>query len=250
MPDTFIPLSEVEWVEQLVCDRYKVKIPKFLASAHLWWGDWEKERFRSMEENLKRGNVLFDVGSEIGWQSAIYAQFVGPENMVLIEPCPELWPHIKATWKANGHENPRSTVIGFLSDKIYDPQNGFKGEHRGWIPQANREKILANTKFYHIDENSEDIGQSSLDWLVDISGVIPSAITIDVEGAELKVLQGARRILEDQKPLVWLSLHEGFVNRPGVDPKNDDVHALMASLGYAGEKLGVDHEEHWLFRPR
>lgn len=65
MPDTFIPLSEVEWVEQLVCDRYKVKIPKFLADYNQWWGDWEKERFRSMEENLKRGDILFDVGAEI-----------------------------------------------------------------------------------------------------------------------------------------------------------------------------------------
>jgi len=247
MPDVFTPLSQVQFVEQLVCDRYRVKIPKFLAEAHQWWPTWEKERFASMEKELRQGDVLFDIGAETGWQSAIYAQFVGAKNMVLIEPTAQNWPAIKATWEANGLENPKSTAIGFLSDR---DEHGelFIGEHRGWIKEAYAEELLTNTKFSHIDENGGTIGQATLDRFVEMSSICPNAITIDVEGFELAVLCGAKGILQFVRPLVWVSLHEGLT-RPGVNPKNEDVINFMAKQGYDGIKLGVDHEAHWIFRP-
>ena len=249
MPDTFIPLSEVEWVEQLVCDRYKVKIPKFLADYNQWWGDWEKERFRSMEENLKRGDILFDVGAEIGWQSAIYAQFVGAENMCLFEPCPELWPSIKSTWEMNGLSIPKLCTVGFLSDAGQMTNSWW---NNGWPPEGREEKLLTNTKFQHVDENPET-QQMRMDDLVACTKFvecIPCAITIDVEGWELAVLKGAEKTLREHRPLVWVSLHEGFVSRPGVDPKNIDVHDFMASCGYEHRHLGVDHESHEMYIPR
>ena len=246
MPDTFIPLSEVEWVEQLVCDRYKVKIPKFLADYNQWWGDWEKERFRSMEENLKQGDILFDVGTEIGWQSAIYAQFVGAQNMCLFEPCPELWPNIKATWEANSLPMPRIMAQDFVTDK---PRGTFTWNLGAWPPASESGMLLVNTKFQHLDENPEtDAGD--LDVFVKCQKITPDAITIDVEGWELSVLRSAERILQFRRPLVWVSLHEGWVNRPGVDPKDQDVLDFMQGLGYSAEKLGVDHESHVMFRPR
>jgi hypothetical protein len=112
MPDIFKPLSEVKFVEKLVCKKYRVKVPEFLEER--WIPDWEAERFASMRANLKEGDTLFDVGAEAGWISAIYAQFVGGGNMVLVEPCAELWPSIKATWEANELGIPRLTACGFF----------------------------------------------------------------------------------------------------------------------------------------
>jgi hypothetical protein len=63
-----------------VGDRYTVKMPEHIADP-VNWEHWEKERCLSMETNLRKGDILFDIGSETGWASAIYARFVGPENM-------------------------------------------------------------------------------------------------------------------------------------------------------------------------
>jgi FkbM family methyltransferase len=248
MPDTFVPRSEVEWVEQLVCDRYKVKIPKFLADYNQWWGDWEKVRFASMEANLKKGDVLYDIGSENGWVSAIYAQFVGAENMCLFEPCAELWPNIKETWYANDLPIPLLAAPGFLSDIGKGSFGFWSGQ---WPGVANAASLLANTKFQHLDENPET-PSAAMDDLVDMLGsrFTPDAITIDVEGAELSVLQGAQHTLEDARPLVWVSLHQGYVNRPGVHILDQDVFNFMNAMGYENEFLGADHERHIFFRPR
>lgn len=252
MPDVFKPLAEVEWVEQLVCDRYKVKIPTFLANAHDWWGSWEKERFASMEQNLKYGDILFDIGAETGWISAIYAQFVGAENMCLFEPTPEVWPAIRATWLKNYMLYPKSTCCALVSDtdrdnvtlriELDDPVPGH------WPSAAYGESLLENVKYNHIDEDWERRPQITLDSFVGLTNIEPRGITIDVEGAELLVLLGAKQTLQTLRPLVWVSLHEGLT-RPGVNPKNDDVINFMARQGYDGTLLATDHEAHWLFRP-
>jgi FkbM family methyltransferase len=251
MPDFFKPLSEVEWVEQLVCDRYKVKIPKFLADYHNWWGWWEKSRFASMEENLRQGELLFDVGSEVGWISAIYAQFVGAGNMALFEPVPENWRNLKATWERNGLTIPRLTACGLLSN---EEKLSFVCNDRAWPAEADGELLIESVKYRHIDENSHNSPQTTIDRLVEhgafVGGLRPKALTVDVEGAELIVLKGAENTLKEIRPLVWVSLHEGWVNRPGVEPKNKDVHEFMNSLGYDAKLLGVDHEEHVFYTPR
>ena len=82
MPDTFEDVATLEFVEKLVNGKYPVKVPKFL-DHHQWWGNWERERFNSMEELLKPGMVFYDVGAFDGWQDVILSRFVGGGQMPL-----------------------------------------------------------------------------------------------------------------------------------------------------------------------
>jgi FkbM family methyltransferase len=199
-----------------------------------------------MEENLKRGDLLFDVGAEIGWISSIYAQFVGGENMCLFEPCIELCPSILGTWKESGIETPKCCTLAFVGDteqQIAVPHHGC------WPDEAKAGQILTNTKFRHINEDGNDIPRVTLDAFIARTGYKPNAVTIDVEGAELMVLRGAERMLRELRPLVWVSIHEEAVTeRYQQDPKQ--IYALMESCGYDGTNLGFDHEAHWMFKPR
>jgi predicted nucleic acid-binding protein len=45
------------------------------------------------------------------------------------------------------------------------------------------------------------------------TNIIPSLIKIDVEGAELNVLQGSQNILEKYKPKIILEIHEDFLRK-------------------------------------
>jgi FkbM family methyltransferase len=251
MPDTFKPISEVQWVEKLVAGRYKVKVPDWM-NQYDYWPDWEVARFRSMEELLALGDVLFDVGSETGWISAIYAQFVGAEGMCLFEPTPELWPAIRATWKENGLATPRSTCCALVSDADVHADllaTSLMAVDHGWPAPSERTFLLENVKYNHINEDCHRRPQITLDKFVEISGIEPDAITIDVEGAEYHVLRGAEQTIRRCRPIIWVSVHDQFmVDRYKVWPSM--LRLFMESCNYQGNFLAEDHESHYCYVPR
>ena len=65
------------------------------------------------------------------------------------------------------------------------------------------------------------------------------------------VLRGARRILFEQRPLVWVSIHTDEI---WMDEQYDrvgeaDVDSFMANFGYVGTRLALDHELHKFYVP-
>jgi FkbM family methyltransferase len=247
MPDTFEDVATLEFVEKLVNGKYPVKVPKFL-DHHQWWGNWETARFNSMEELLKPGMVLLDVGAFDGWQDVILSRFVGGgQNMVLIEPVAENWANIKATWEANGVEVPRATYMGLISPETWTVRKPGPILHKSeWPEGPHYSQAISVTKFKHIAEHLESTSATSLKYFAYLSG-IPDAINIDVEGAELLVLESGFNLLREFSPLIWVSIHPEFM-KARYNTDDAAVHEFMAECGYKGTFLGTDHEQHWIFR--
>jgi len=249
--DIYVPEEVTEWVEWNV-GGFPVVAPKFLAERHER-STWEVERFASMQQHLKSGMTLFDVGAEQGYMSAIYARFVGGENMVLFEPVPQSWVNIRTIWEHNGLPLPKGTYCGFVGNKSVKPElaqvdyaTGFK---KGWPVPAWGDHLLDATKFRYLDEHQHSTTTTTLDdWALE-NKIAPDAITIDIEGFEVAALQGAEYLLHRYHPLVWVSVHpEMMANRVGTNPQM--VHDIMANAGYVSTHLATDHEEHWFYEPR
>lgn len=232
------PPPESQWI-------YRIMLPSWLAKWDVF-ANWEKERFASMAAELRTGDVLFDIGTEIGWQSIIYAGFVGAANMVLIEPTAEFWPNIKNTWQRNFPTTPPlACYFGLISDKS---TSKFVLD-KGLFPAEAEGKLVEKLSYRYIHEHGYMMPQIKLDDYVKLTGIQPDALTMDTEGAELLILQGAEKTLKDRDLKVWVSIHpELGLKDYGYEP--EAIHKFMADCGYAGVHLATDHEEHWYFRKR
>lgn len=212
---------------------------------------WEHERLASMQAHLRGGMVLYDIGAEHGWLSAVYGSFAGRGNMVLVEPSPEMWVNIRKTWEFNGFRRPLACVqmfCGATSDALL-PASTIAGM---WPECSSNWQYDPETPgmAYRLigDGGTVPIGTTTVDAIASETARPPDAITIDVEGYELAVLRGAQHTLEQGRPLVWVSVHEDLMMKHcGHMPA--ELLDYMSAMGYTAEYLDTDHEAHFYFRP-
>lgn len=242
---------------------WELNLPAHRAAREQW--PWhEKPRLESMHANLRPGDVVVDVGAEQGDQSALYARWVAggapheteydgagrivldvvgeaPGGVVLVEPNPVQWPCIRAVFEANDLVPPLMTFPGFLSD-----HDDF------------REEVVVHDWPLGVDPS--DCGENTVMFLEDERGGFPvatldsldvfltqdvDAVSIDVEGYEITVLDGAFTLLRHRKPLVWVSIHPQLLRDRG--NTWHDVLDVMSVHGYEVELLAEDHELHAFF---
>lgn len=240
----------VEMIKTRLNGRYDLILPKHRSLRPEWTTGWEVERIDSMVDNLKEGDVVFDIGSEEGDISGLLAQKVGngPDGgVVLFEPNPRVWPNAKAIWEANDLKKPLGCYVGFASNVVDESPGVHVIGADGW-PKCAGGKVIGDHGFRHLAQETSTTPQITLDEYCFRTAVYPDLITMDVEGAEFDVLRGAEVLLRDMRPKVYVSVHPEFMkDMYGCGP--EDLYRFMDGLGYEKECLAIDHEEHWKFMP-
>lgn len=234
-----------------VNDRWPVLLPEHRARRPEW--PWhESHRFEAMHTALPAGAVLWDVGAELGDHAAVYASWGC--RLVLIEPNPGAWPCLAATLEANGATG---AIDAWCWSFVADVETGELGPARfgttapPWPPSAVGE-CTDRAGMAHLSGRPDpdpypEQPVTTIDALVAAGAPAPYAMTIDVEGAELKVIRGAERTIAEHRPKIWLSVHPELLTGYGDDPA--EIQQVMTGHGYRGRLLAVDHEEHWEWMP-
>lgn len=229
-------------VPTLVNGRWELLLPAHRAARPEWpW--WEATRLAAMAHHIGPGDVVFDIGAEEGDFPALWASWGA--SVVLAEPNPRVWPNIRAVFDANDLEDPLFCWPGFIGDV---DDRGREPPATGWPLCANG-PVIGDHGFCQLGERP-DLPTASIDALV-IDGVqAPTVVTMDVEGSELHVLRGAREVIDEHRPKVFVSIHEAFMaHHYGLERGEEMVRNLMAGHGYSETYLCTDHEAHWLFLP-
>lgn len=224
--------------------RWTLKLPEHRHDRPQWpW--WEATRLAAMHHFISKmwftGKipVVFDIGAEEGDFPALYAQWGA--KVVMVEPNPKVWPNIKAIFEANTLK-PLATVQALASnEKVNDPT-----WQEDW-PTCAYGEVIGDHGFINLAE-AGDTPQVRVDDITqDI--ITPDVITIDTEGSELRVLEGAWETLSEHRPIVFVSVHEQFMKDmyPGDTPQALDDY--METLSYHKTYLGSDHEDHIMYHP-
>lgn len=229
--------------ETLINGRWSLKLPEHRAVSR--WDWWEKERLAYAWAIMRHGDVVWDVGAEEGDMSALWASWGA--QVVMLEPSPKAWPFARRTFEANGLK-PAGCFAGFASDvtDLHPDRQDVDAELDGVWPRCAFDEGVPEFGFRHLYEARTSTPQIRLD---DLEAPVPDVVTMDVEGGEYTVLLGAARILDEVRPIWLVSVHPEFL-RDSYGHTSDDVLAHFGLHGYETQLLAVDHEYHYLAKPR
>jgi len=233
----------IEMIKCVINGEFEIVLPKHRADRPDWYQEsgWEKPRLKSMHENLGKGDVMYYIGAEEGEMPAL-CQIWGAET-VLFEPNPKVWSHFPLLWEHNNLEMPIACIPGFASDKINDLTRIYYNE---WPPEANS-IISAAHGFKELQYEADKYGQITIDSLVYDHGVKPpTAISLDVEGSEWRVLGGAVKVMAEFKPKIWLSGHPEFMMMYWKEYLYD-LRNFIKGFGYKETLLDYQHEVHLFY---
>ena len=165
-----------------------------------------------IREEIHEGDIVIDVGANIGYYTLIFAQLVGSSGKVFaFEPEPKNFEILKKNIEINNYQN----IVA--EQKIVSDKSGivklFIAEHGIVGHRINQEK--SSQKFIEVESIILDnyIKKLNLDNKINF-------IKIDVEGSEPKVLEGTKEIIKKSNQLkIFTEFNREVVKEYGIEPK-------------------------------
>lgn len=168
----------------------------------IWLGNFEPDLLEILRIMTPAGSVAFDVGANIGLISLTLAECVGPTgSVVAFEPLPANVERLRANLALNATgERVRLEAVAVGAA---DGQAVFKVHRSGAMGKLDGS---AGRDAVYLDEITVPV-ISLDDYVFQRGNPAPFLVKIDVEGGEGMVLEGASRLLAEQRPILFLELH-------------------------------------------
>lgn len=182
---------------------------------------WDREELDRVTAMLADGDVIADVGTNVGNHAVYFAHCFPASKIFVFEPNDEAADLLVRNLDANNCTNVDRTFIGAgLSDK-----NTEAVSWRGGANNLGNSKLMDMSEADRVKRNPKNFNLTRLhrgdevfaDQKVDF-------IKIDVEGHELEALEGLRATIMRDRPLLF------------VESQNSNLeafHKIIDELGYA-----------------
>jgi FkbM family methyltransferase len=187
----------------------------------------ELSAFLAEELTFEPGDIIIDIGANIGWYSLIFER-LAPEgvNIFSFEPDPLNFQLLKHNLQLNTATKV-TAIQKALSDKdgeqtLYQHDNKNLGRHSLLPLQEGRSVTVSTTSLDHFwDENG-------------LGSRTPKFIKIDIEGYELLALRGADSVLE-RCPAILCEYSPAYMRQGGINP--GDLIDLLTGYGYEPHEM-------------
>ena len=190
-------------------------------SYDFWMGTYEKAIAEKFETYAKKSEVVCDLGAHVGYYTLLASKSVGKHGKVYaFEPLHRNIIYLQKHIELNKISNVRifeCAVSNVIEKKIFF---------------TNCDNKVANTicKNSPMFQSGKLIGVNSvtLDDLLEKEDImVPQLIKMDIEGAEYDALKGAKHLLKECHPSIFLSTHN--CQNKGVHKKCCD---FLVEMGY------------------
>jgi FkbM family methyltransferase len=173
---------------------------------------WNPDEYRAFRESARPGMTALDIGANVGAYSLLLGQWVGPAGAVFaFEPAPHTHDGLRRQIRLNGLDavvTPVRAAVGaapVTATFVIEPTAG-----EGRLAIAGTTTDGAGT--------TVDVQVTTIDEFCARERLTPGFIKIDVEGAELDVLRGARETIRRTRGrlALFVEMHPSIWARSGL----------------------------------
>lgn len=181
------------------------------ATHGAWLGTYEHEKQRLFARSIQPGMVVFDLGANVGFYTLLAAVKAGERGRVYaFEPLPRNLEFLRLHLDYNRVRNVE------VIDAAVSDLSGLAAFEEQAHPSMGRLEPAGCVQIRTV----------TMDNMVFEKGLsLPDVIKIDIEGGERRALEGARRMLEQRHPLIFLATHGWQVH--------NECCIFLNGLGYA-----------------
>ncbi len=194
------------------------------AHRHINWNAIECGAFR---QAIGPKGVALDVGANVGAYALLLGRWVGASGRVFaFEPSPSAYDGLTTHVRMNRLDGVVTAVCAAVSERVGTQPfivEATAGEGRLAARSSTRPTV--------------DVDVTTIDAFCAQAGIVPDFVKVDVEGAELEVLRGARETLARTRGrlALFVELHPALWAERGLT--RDDVEDELGRMGLRAEPL-------------
>lgn len=167
------------------------------------------------------GSTVIDVGANIGFFALRFGRWVGPGGRVVaIEPEQRNMASLRRRVRRAGLETVVECVQGAAADRPGEVRLAVNPAHPG---------------DHRLADDGEPVRAVTLDELTAGDPRKVALVKIDVQGAEMLVLSGARHVIERHRPAIFVEIDDEALKQFG--SSGAELIEKLAGLGYSVHTL-------------
>jgi FkbM family methyltransferase len=187
---------------------------------------WNASEYSALKAHVTAGSTVLDVGANVGAYTLLFATWAGQHGRVLaFEPAAAS----RAGLLRHLAINNLTSRVEVRAEAVSD-QNGTASFLEQGTSGSNR--LVSGAM-----AGASSVRSVTIDEVCAAGGLAPDVIKIDVEGAEVAVLRGARRTIASRGASLALFVELHPTTWPSLGLSRDDVEAELRHQGLGIESL-------------
>jgi len=175
---------------------YFLQDDRYVGNVIASTGNYEAYETSIILNNIKKGNIVVDIGANIGFHTILFADKVGPQGKVYaFEPDPVSYEILLKNIRVNNLKNVIAKPLAISNKKIllnlYKSKTNY-GDNRVYASDIFGEKLKINA------DSLDNLFNNFFDKSQRIS-----LLKIDTQGFEPFIIQGAKKLIKQYKPTLF-----------------------------------------------
>ena len=228
MPNGRILVQSIHNIKYLIDARDLVMAPQLIV-----YRQWEPELTALFTNLLTPSSVFVDVGANFGYFTCLAGSWIGRSGVgrvFAVEPNPALLDLLHANAAINWSMSPIEIFAGAAGPEV--------GRAMLSIPADGAANASLSVSAGGPDVSTVEVDLRPLDSIVP-EGVAVDLLKIDVEGHEMGVLLGARRVVAES-PYIKVILEWSLGQMAAAGYRGEDLLALIEDLGLTAFEVPAD----------